>query len=322
MNLNYFYIILKDETIKATHKKRKMSTRDKLSSKKNEKNTEQARSSIETRTGMLSNERQLPLKQVCSKDSDINYQLCIALSSADDFLRDVAVSCIKKLNLVYACQTKTELINAQMVDSEELGCATHLIVGQERRTIKTLFAAARGLWILTPSFLLESMEKDHWVSEIPHVVEWLPAAKISIDNHFRMACPSNVWLPTNPVPPRVLDGMNVSVGSHDFPSKIVLESLSKLAGANITKESDSNKNLSGKERGHFETSIVRVLKKLPRHTKKNEICVKTDWLLDSIAQVNTLPPFCLMVHAAFLFVLILIVSIDKINEKTNKTILI
>eukprot|EP00002_Diphylleia_rotans_P029776 TRINITY_DN607_c0_g1_i11.p1 TRINITY_DN607_c0_g1~~TRINITY_DN607_c0_g1_i11.p1 ORF type:complete len:545 (-),score=135.41 TRINITY_DN607_c0_g1_i11:382-2016(-) len=55
---------------------------------------------------------------------------------------------------------------------------THLVSGP-KRTIKTLFAAARGLWVLQPSWLYSSLEAGKWAPESEHEVEFMPGPKIS-----------------------------------------------------------------------------------------------------------------------------------------------
>lgn len=43
--------------------------------------------------------------------------------------------------------------------------ATHLVVGEARRTLKVLHALARGLWIVTPAWVYQSQQCGFWVQE-------------------------------------------------------------------------------------------------------------------------------------------------------------
>lgn len=54
---------------------------------------------------------------------------------------------------------------------------THLVTEADARTMKVLFALARGQWIVRPSWVLESVEKGHWVDELDHEVSVFPGAR-------------------------------------------------------------------------------------------------------------------------------------------------
>ena len=56
---------------------------------------------------------------------------------------------------------------------------THLVCGQNKRTINTLKAMLRGCWILTREWLLESLEEGYWVEEKKYeLVAFSPAVKL------------------------------------------------------------------------------------------------------------------------------------------------
>ncbi len=39
---------------------------------------------------------------------------------------------------------------------------THLVIGQERRTVKVLVAIANGARLVTPAWVLDSLAKGQW----------------------------------------------------------------------------------------------------------------------------------------------------------------
>ncbi|XP_068247059.1 microcephalin [Palaemon carinicauda] len=56
---------------------------------------------------------------------------------------------------------------------------THVVCGEERRTLSVLYGIAYGLWILDKSWLYESLDLDMWAPEEPfELFNYCPAAKI------------------------------------------------------------------------------------------------------------------------------------------------
>ena len=56
---------------------------------------------------------------------------------------------------------------------------THLVCGQNKRTINTLKAMLRGCWILSRDWLLGSLEEGQWLEERDfELVSFSPAVKL------------------------------------------------------------------------------------------------------------------------------------------------
>ena len=55
-------------------------------------------------------------------------------------------------------------------------CTTHVISGDERRTLNMLKAIIRGCWVVSKSWLLASLEAGGWVDEEPYELVTFSAA--------------------------------------------------------------------------------------------------------------------------------------------------
>ena len=53
---------------------------------------------------------------------------------------------------------------------------THVISGEERRTLNMLKAIIRGCWVVSKSWLLASLEAEGWVDEEPYELVTFSAA--------------------------------------------------------------------------------------------------------------------------------------------------
>lgn len=55
---------------------------------------------------------------------------------------------------------------------------THLVIGQERRTLKVLLAITNGAWLLSPEWVTASLEAGRWLPEsrFPATVKFTAAA--------------------------------------------------------------------------------------------------------------------------------------------------
>ncbi|KAK7075440.1 BRCA1 associated RING domain 1, partial [Halocaridina rubra] len=58
---------------------------------------------------------------------------------------------------------------------------SHVVCGEERRTLNVLYGIARGAWILDKSWLLESLEMGRWAPEEPfELFNFCPGAKVQL----------------------------------------------------------------------------------------------------------------------------------------------
>ncbi|KAG7397644.1 hypothetical protein PHYBOEH_000403 [Phytophthora boehmeriae] len=98
---------------------------------------------------------------------------------------------------------------------------THLIVGKEtRRTMKVLFAIARGAWIVTEGWAFTSLEQERWLPE----------------EDFELSMFANKYSRLHPESRQIFKGMKLFVGSNADPSREVLQSLIQVAGGEICNQ--------------------------------------------------------------------------------------
>ncbi|TYZ68044.1 hypothetical protein PybrP1_012626 [[Pythium] brassicae (nom. inval.)] len=111
---------------------------------------------------------------------------------------------------------------ARVVKSVDYSAAvTHLIVGDDRkRTIKVLFAIARGAWIVSEAWVFASLARE----------QWLPEAD------FELAMHANKVARTRPEQRAVFKGLKFFVGSTVEPSRDVVQSLLQCAGGEICNQ--------------------------------------------------------------------------------------
>lgn len=98
---------------------------------------------------------------------------------------------------------------------------THLIVGRDaRRTIKVLFAIARGAWIVTEDWAFSSLEQERWLPE----------------EDFELTMFANKYSREHPESRQVFKGTKFFVGSNVEPSREVLQSLIQVAGGELCNQ--------------------------------------------------------------------------------------
>eukprot|EP00644_Phytophthora_capsici_P001652 jgi/Phyca11/533453/estExt2_fgenesh1_pg.C_PHYCAscaffold_140015 len=98
---------------------------------------------------------------------------------------------------------------------------THLIVGKDtRRTIKVLFAIARGAWIVTEDWAFSSLDQERWLPE----------------EDFEIAMFANKYSREHPESRQIFKGTKFFVGSNVEPSREVLQSLIQVAGGEICNQ--------------------------------------------------------------------------------------
>lgn len=95
---------------------------------------------------------------------------------------------------------------------------THLVMGKDaRRTIKVLFAIARGAWIVSEDWVFSSLEQERWLRE----------------ENYELTMFANKYAREHPECRQIFKGMKVHVGSNVDPSREVLQSLVQVAGGEV-----------------------------------------------------------------------------------------
>jgi len=91
----------------------------------------------------------------------------VAMTSVDQPLNDICASACRRLRGMRLCP-----------DGKEDGQITHLVVGQERRTLKVMLAIANGAWLISPEWITASLEAGRWLpeSQFPAEVRFAAAA--------------------------------------------------------------------------------------------------------------------------------------------------
>ena len=110
---------------------------------------------------------------------------------------------------------------ARMVKSVDYAAGvTHLIVGKDaKRTIKVLFAIARGAWIVSEDWAFSSLEQERWLPE----------------EDFELTMFANKYAREHPESRQKFKGMKFFVGSNVEPSREVLQSLIQVAGGEVSR---------------------------------------------------------------------------------------
>lgn len=78
----------------------------------------------------------------------------MSVSSVDAGINELAQSATRRLRGMRLCP-----------DGKEDGQLTHLVIGQERRTLKVMLAVANGAWLVTPEWITASLEAGKWLPE-------------------------------------------------------------------------------------------------------------------------------------------------------------
>lgn len=117
----------------------------------------------------------------------------------------------------------------RLVDAHETGCS-HLLMEHPIRTLKLLYAIARGSWVLHPAWLIASLERRKWLSEELFETHHFVACRMSRVNRQQRGPTLFRGLHTLVVPTR--EGSSEGTSAPGVSSSI-LEELLYLAGANI-----------------------------------------------------------------------------------------
>uniref|UniRef100_M4BLB7 BRCT domain-containing protein n=1 Tax=Hyaloperonospora arabidopsidis (strain Emoy2) TaxID=559515 RepID=M4BLB7_HYAAE len=137
---------------------------------------------------------------------------------------------------------------ARMVKSVDYAAGvTHLIVGKgAKRTIKVLFAIARGAWIVSEDWAFSSLEQERWLPE----------------EDFELTMFANKYSREHPESRQKFKGMKFFVGPNVEPSREVLQSLIQVAGGEWVFDSIAAMKLEDESKYNF-TVPMDVLAKTP-----------------------------------------------------------
>ncbi|XP_071837773.1 microcephalin-like isoform X2 [Apostichopus japonicus] len=143
---------------------------------------------------------------------------------------------------------------------------THIITGDQRRTLNVLSAIANGCWLLSKEWVLNSLESGYWLPEEPFEVHSaFPAAKISRELKLQSeteGCHLNLF--------SEFEGFFVSESSS--PPKERLLDLLQLCGGAICKSPQQ-----------ADLCIGECARPADVHA------VQERWVLDCISEMKTLP---------------------------------
>lgn len=124
----------------------------------------------------------------------------IAISCVSTATKEIVESAVQALGAFKSLPRK----------SPESAAFTHLIMQEHSRTMKLLFALARGAWVLGPEWIYRSLELGRWQSEEEFVLDFMEGIKLS-----RKASKGS----------RLLKGRNVHVGPTSVPDQATLSAL-------------------------------------------------------------------------------------------------
>ncbi|KAA6420103.1 MAG: hypothetical protein FRX49_09952 [Trebouxia sp. A1-2] len=85
---------------------------------------------------------------------------CLGLSCVEPEVQELARNAVRALRGVRLC-----------AEGHEEGRLTHLVLGQQRRTLKVLLAIAAGAVLVTPDWLTASLEAGEWLPEAPFLAQ-------------------------------------------------------------------------------------------------------------------------------------------------------
>ncbi|KAL0035929.1 hypothetical protein WJX77_008231 [Trebouxia sp. C0004] len=85
---------------------------------------------------------------------------CLGLSCVEPEVQELARNVVRALRGVRLC-----------AEGHEEGRLTHLVLGQQRRTLKVLLAIAAGAVLVTPDWLTASLEAGEWLPEAPFLAQ-------------------------------------------------------------------------------------------------------------------------------------------------------
>uniref|UniRef100_A0AAV1TL56 BRCT domain-containing protein n=1 Tax=Peronospora matthiolae TaxID=2874970 RepID=A0AAV1TL56_9STRA len=204
-----------------------------------------------------------PISMAMSFSSTINSQRparsVIGITGVSAELRGVLECAIHAIDANMTNDTGYR--KARMVKSVDYAAGvTHLIVGKgAKRTIKVLFAIARGAWIVSEDWAFSSLEQERWLPE----------------EDFELTMFANKYSREHPESRQKFKGMKFFVGPNVEPSREVLQSLIQVAGGEICNQiSVADVCICG------DASLFR------RARRTGIQAVTSKWVFDSIAAMK------------------------------------
>ncbi|DAZ93656.1 TPA: hypothetical protein N0F65_012864 [Lagenidium giganteum] len=144
----------------------------------------------------------------------------IGITGVDSETRGVIECAVHAIDANYAMQSGYR--KARVVKSLDYAAAvTHLVVGKDtKRTIKVLFAIARGAWVVSEAWVFASLEKESWLDEAAFELPMFANKESRLNDEKR----------------QIFKRMKFFVGSNVDPSREVLQSLIQCAGGEIVNQ--------------------------------------------------------------------------------------
>lgn len=154
-----------------------------------------------------------------SKKTSRKPRVVIAITGLDSEARGVIECAVHAIDASMSGEEAGHR-KARVVKSLDYAAAvTHLIVGKEaKRTIKVLFAIARGAWILPEAWVFSSLDKERWLPE----------------ESFEMSVFGNQESRLHPESRQIFRGGKFYVGAKVEPSREVMQSLIQCAGGEVS----------------------------------------------------------------------------------------
>lgn len=193
-----------------------LSTDEKLNSDHNLERLATPRHSASSRRSTRSLGATTPVKTPAAKPAR-QVRSVIGITGVDMETRGVIECAVHAIDASMASESGYR--KARVVKSVDYAAAvTHLIVGEDtKRTIKVLFAIARGAWIVSEAWVFSSLEQEQWLPEEAFELDMFS------NKHARM----------HPEKRQIFKSMRFFVGSNVEPSREVLQSLLQSAGGEV-----------------------------------------------------------------------------------------
>eukprot|EP00123_Amoebidium_parasiticum_P014692 comp22601_c2_seq1/m.34661 comp22601_c2_seq1/g.34661 ORF comp22601_c2_seq1/g.34661 comp22601_c2_seq1/m.34661 type:complete len:731 (-) comp22601_c2_seq1:124-2316(-) len=152
---------------------------------------------------------------------------------------------------------------------------THVVCGDQRRTLNVLGAIAHGCWLVSKDWVLSSLSSNNWVSEEPfELFEWFPAARLERLNRLISQGETS-----DPYENTLFQGVVFHIGdsaptdkNKTPPPRDVLVSLITACGGKVTTQ----------------IKAATVCVNPPAGLVTDLPCVSERWILDSVEQRQAL----------------------------------
>ncbi|XP_020614776.1 microcephalin-like [Orbicella faveolata] len=166
--------------------------------------------------------------------------------------QDIVLSVVRKLGGFF-------------IEDRVSSSTSHVIAGSPRRTLNVLMAIAQGCWLVSPMWMMKSLEVGYWVDEEPYELsDAFPAAQLC-----RLE--------------------RVSAGS-GYHQELFVECPPIFVSENCSPPSDSLMSLINLCGGKVSTSVRKAGICIGSMTRRTQaVNITEQWLLDCITQHDVLP---------------------------------